>query len=424
MRWRSAAVAVVLLAAIGAVVGLAVRPGGGGAAPSKPPLVAAAEAWSGLVGEPHAPVASGQRVLVVLSAFSLADQVQRAGGRASDRDERRWTATAAAAQQQFLAGLARRGVQIKPEYRFTRTLNGFSALVDAGAIALLERTPGVKGVYPVRVAFPATVSSGPASAGLGRQPSVGLAGLTGRGVTVALLDTGVDLHNPYLHGHVLDGFDVIGNGTDASPQAKPTDPAQLEQHGTEMAGLIVGVGKTAGAGGVAPGATILPIRVAGWQTDDHGGYTVYARADQMLAGLERAVDPNADGDAHDAVRIALIPLVEPFAAFSDSPLARAVSGALSLDTLVVAAAGNDGPGGPAFGSIGGPAGAPDALSVGAFDARGSGSRSASSHGPGSACSSTAGSRSPAQLRPSTRSCSGPPPRAERRPRCPTSSTAA
>ena len=99
---------------------------------------------------------------------------------------------------------------------------------------------------------------------------------------------------------------------------------------------------------------------------------MYARTDQLLAGLEHAVDPNGDGDAHDAARIALIPLVEPFAAFTDGPLARAVAGALRLDTLVVASAGNDGPGGPAFGSVGGPAGAPDALAVGALDSRRSG----------------------------------------------------
>jgi hypothetical protein len=112
--------------------------------------------------------------------------------------------------------------------------------------------------------------------------------------------------------------------------------------------------------------------VAAWQTDSRGDYTVYARTDQLLAGLEHAVDPNGDGDAHDAARIALIPLVEPFAAFTDGPLARAVAGALRLDTLVVASAGNDGPGGPAFGSVGGPAGAPDTLAVGALDSRRSG----------------------------------------------------
>jgi hypothetical protein len=373
MRWRSA-VAVATVAAVAAAAALTVPPREGGAVARGGSRLAAAAGWSGLVGGDRAPVATGRRVLVVLSAFSLADWVERAGGLASDRDERRWSAAAVAAQQQFITDLARRGVRIRPEFRFTRTLNGFSALLDPGAIALLERTPGVRGVYPVRAAFPASVSSrvlpsAAFAAGLGRRPDVRLLGIAGRGVTVALLDTGVDLHKPYLHGHVLDGFDVVGGGPDARARPKPTDPATLEQHGTEMAGLLVGSGGPAGLAGVAPSATVLPIRVAGWQTDQRGGYTVYARTDQLLAGLERAVDPNGDGDAHDAARIALVPLVEPFAAFGDGPLARAAEGALRLDTLVVAAAGNDGPGGPAFGSIGGPGGAPAALTVGAADAR-------------------------------------------------------
>ena len=58
-----------------------------------------------------------------------------------------------------------------------------------------------------------------------------------------------------------------------------------------------------------------------------------------------------------------------YAAFADSPEARAVQGALQLDTLVVAPAGNDGPAGPAYGSISSPGGAPAALTVGAADLR-------------------------------------------------------
>ena len=105
---------------------------------------------------------------------------------------------------------------------------------------------------------------------------------------------------------------------------------------------------------------MLPIRVAGWQPDATGGYALYARTDQLIAGLERAVDPNADGDAHDAARIALVGVAAPYAGFADDPAARAVAGALRLDTLVVAPAGNDGPAGPGFGSISGPGGSPAA----------------------------------------------------------------
>jgi subtilisin family serine protease len=368
MRLRSLAVLAGLAAlVVGAV--LMLPSGGGGAASIAPSRTEEAARWSGLVGGPRARVAVGERVLVVLSAFSLADRVQRAGGLAGDGDERRWTAAAFAAQQQFIADLGRLGVRIRPDYRYTRTINGFSALLDARAIALLERTRGVKGVYPVRVAYPASVSSRLLGKDVDVQPPVALGGYTGRGVTVALLDTGVDLHKPYLHGHVLDGVDVIGDGATARARAHPDDTTQIERHGTETAGLLVGFGGPGGLRGIAPGATVFPVRVAGWQPDFRDGHAVYARSDQILAGLERAVDPNGDGDAHDASRIALIALGEPFAAFADAPLARAAAGALELDTLVIAAAGNDGPAGPTFGSVSGPAGAPAALSVGTLDAR-------------------------------------------------------
>ena len=119
----------------------------------------------------------------------------------------------------------------------------------------------------------------------------------------------------------------------------------------------------------APGATIIPLRVAGWQRDAAGDWAVYGRTDQLIAGLERAVDPNGDGDAHDAARIALVGVVEPFAAFADGPAAEAVTGASALDTLVVVPGGNDGPAGPGFGSVSGPGGAPEALTVAAADLR-------------------------------------------------------
>src|SRR5438105_12752520 len=130
-----------------------------------------------------------------------------------------------------------------------------------------------------------------------------------------------------------------------------------------MAGLIVGSGGPGGMAGVAPAATVLPIRVAGWQRDASARWSVYGRTDQILAGIERAVDPNGDGDAHDAARVALVALSEPFAAFADGPLAQAAAGALRLDTLVVVPAGNDGAAGPLYGSISGPGGAPAALTV-------------------------------------------------------------
>jgi hypothetical protein len=344
----------------------------GGEGSNSQPLRANAS-WQGLAGGARPKVALGQRMIVVLRAPSLADRVARVGGRATDRQERRWRSAVLASQNVLISRLAVQGVQVQTEFRYTRVLNGFSAPLDARALAMLERSPDVVGVYPVRTAYPASVSSRAlvdSSFAPGARPDFRLPGFDGRGVTIALLDTGVDRAQPFLRGRVVNGVDIVGGQTYALAAPKPDDPAQLERHGTQMAALLVGAGGPSGLAGVATGASILPIRVAGWQRDATGAWAIYARTDQLVAGLESAVDPNGDGDAHDAARIALVGLGTPFAAFSDDPVARAVGGALRLDTLVVAPAGNDGAAaGPAFGSISGPGGAPAALTVGAADTR-------------------------------------------------------
>src|SRR2546421_282734 len=275
MRMRSIpALALLALVAAAALVATS------GGARTKAPTSSAS--WIGLAGAPRPRVALGQRMIVVLRSPSLGDRVARAGGFATEKQERSWTAAALASQNVLISRLAVQGVRIRTEFRYARVLNGFSAALAA---------------------------------------------------------------------------------------PKPDDQDQVEEHGTEMAGLLVGGGGPYGLAGVATGASVLPIRVAGWQQDATGGWSVYARSDQIVAGLESAVDPNGDDDAHDAARIALVALAEPYAAFADDPVALAAGGALHLDTLVVVPAGNDGPAGPQFGFVSGPGGGPAALTVGAADMR-------------------------------------------------------
>ncbi|MDX6386490.1 MAG: minor extracellular serine protease Vpr [Gaiellaceae bacterium] len=326
--------------------------------------------WQGLAGAQRPRVAVGQRVIVVLKSPSLADRVGRAGGLATSEEERQWTQSALSSQKLLVARLRVQGVVVQPEFSYTRTLNGFSAAFDARGIALLERAPDVAGVYPVRAAYPASLSSQLlTSSEFGERPNIYLSDKDGRGVTIALLDTGVDRAQPFLRGRVTGGIDIVGGDAGALAAPQPDEPVQLERHGTELAGLLVGSGGPGALAGVAPGATLLPIRVAGWQRDATANWAVYGRTDQVLAGLERAVDPNGDGDAHDAARVALVGVAEPFAGFADSPGALAAEGATRLDTLVVAPAGNDGPAGPGYGSVAGPGGAPAVLTVGAVDLR-------------------------------------------------------
>ena len=362
-----------LPAATLAAVALLVAGGSQGAS-SPATLEAGASAWRGFVDGSRSEVAVGQRMIVVLRNPSLADRVEEAGGRASESEMRRWTAAALAGQKQIAARLSREGVQVVPEFVYTRTINGFAAALDARALALLERDDDVVGVYPVRVAYPAATSStalrtgeyGPDS---GRRAQLRLPGRDGAGVTIALLDTGIDITHPFLRGRLLPGIDVLNADGRALARPHPLDPSRVEQHATQSAGLLVGRGGPQELHGAAPGASLLPIRIAGWQPTADGDHAVYGRTDQLLAGLEWAVDPDADGSSLDAARIAVIGVAEPFAAFADGPIARAVAGAMRLDVLVVAPVGNDGPAGPGYGSVSGPGGAPAALTVGAADGR-------------------------------------------------------
>lgn len=361
-----------LLAAAGFALVALLAAGGGQGAQSIAPTPVGAAGWRGFVDGDRRAVAVGQRMIVVIRQPSLADHVVEAGGRGSETEMRRWTAAALAAQKQLAARLSRQGVQIVPDFVYTRTLNGFSAALDSRALALLERDEDVVGVYPVRVAYPTAARTGPVQAAhlaesAAATASARLPGSDGAGVTVALLDTGIDATHPALRGRLLEGIDILDPNGRGLARANPQDASQLERHATQTAGLLVG--RSVVLTGIAPGATLQPIRVAGWQQSAEGGYAVYGRTDQILAGLERAVDPDANGSAFDAARVAVLGIAEPFASFPDGPLARAIAGAAELDTLVVVPAGNDGPAGPGYGSIAGPGGAPAALTVGAADGR-------------------------------------------------------
>ncbi|MFI6929931.1 type VII secretion-associated serine protease mycosin [Streptomyces sp. NPDC050287] len=146
---------------------------------------------------------------------------------------------------------------------------------------------------------------------------------TGKGITVAVIDTGVDPDNPDLKGRVLDGKDF-------APSSRAGDEhTDYEGHGTGTAGLIAGTGAYGGgkgAFGLAPGAKILPIRVPA-ETEDAMGF---ARPAYFSKAIRYAADANAK-----VINISMASVV------SSPELTAAVKYAVDRGSLVFAAVGNE-----------------------------------------------------------------------------------
>ncbi|KUM67714.1 type VII secretion-associated serine protease mycosin [Streptomyces curacoi] len=162
----------------------------------------------------------------------------------------------------------------------------------------------------------------------------------GEGVTVAVVDTGVDGSHPDLTGQVLKGMDVTGSG-DAQNDTNG--------HGTGMASLIAGHGhgtnNSEGVIGLAPKAKILPIKASS-TGDDY-------RDDQWAEGVRYAVDQGAD----------VINLSFGGSSTSPDPEAtEAIKYALQHNVVVVSGTGNDGTAGLEY-----PAKLPGVVAVGAVD---------------------------------------------------------
>ncbi|MFF7973128.1 type VII secretion-associated serine protease mycosin [Streptomyces sp. NPDC007905] len=154
----------------------------------------------------------------------------------------------------------------------------------------------------------------------------------GRGVTVAVLDTGVEADHPDLAGNVLPAKDMIEFG------AKPGDRAWA-RHGTAMAGIIAGhghgPGRTEGVVGVAPEAKILPVRVILEDGDSARTKARTTRGNALAEGIRWAADHGAD--------VINLSLGDDSASAHPEPGEdEAVQYALQKGVVVVASAGNGG----------------------------------------------------------------------------------
>ncbi|HEX3541482.1 MAG TPA: S8 family serine peptidase [Acidimicrobiales bacterium] len=235
-------------------------------------------------------------------------------------------------------------------------VNGVVADIPTVRIPVLVAIPGVV-VAPNIPVF--ATGMGSLGTSTGRTPAavfpdttgasqLGADGVTGRGVNVAVLDTGID-RLPDFAGRLVAGIDLSGGG----------DPFQdLYGHGTFVAGIVAGDGTSSGGlyRGEAPGAGLISVKVAG-----SSGATDMAT---VIAGIGWAV-ANAATDHIGVLNVSLGGI--PFASTVLNPLDQAVEVAWHKGITVVTSAGNAG---PSNGTIATPGDDPLAITAGASDDNG------------------------------------------------------
>ena len=243
-----------------------------------------------------------------------------------------------------------------------RLKSGGVLSVNAGQLAALQNDAEIEHIsgnhryHTSAVVDPIDVGIGADQvwAGVGALPK-----LTGKGVTVAVIDSGMDLTHNALKGRVLTTVDFTGgDGTDKFG------------HGTHVAAIIAGnqglLPATKMYRGVAAGASLINLRVLG--NDGSGA------ASDVIEAIDWAIDHKGTYN----IRVINLSLGAPvLQSYHDDPVCAAVERAVRAGILVVAAAGNHGltPDGKSItGFVTSPGNSPFALTVGALDTKGTADR--------------------------------------------------
>ncbi|MHC1574364.1 MAG: S8 family serine peptidase [Candidatus Methanogasteraceae archaeon] len=198
-----------------------------------------------------------------------------------------------ASQKSVVGALRDSNIEIKHQYHI---INGITAEIPAESIKEVADLPDVECVYldreihliaPIAAEEPAQArsvgSSGSAElaaeSGEGTEERVWDEGIDGRGIVVAIIDTGIDKNHPDLYGKIIAEKNFVDDGMTADDQ---------NGHGTHCAGIIAGTGEASGGRykGVAPGALLMNARIL----DSEGN----GELSDIIAGIEWAVDNGAD----------------------------------------------------------------------------------------------------------------------------------
>jgi subtilisin family serine protease len=293
--------------------------------------------------------AESGRVVIRLTAESGATAHSKGRNAASAKQAAR------AQQDAFVARVRSIDSGARLVARTQIVLNAVFMQVDASKLADIARDPAVVSVNPVGTYKTDLEETVPYIGAEALQD----AGTTGKGIRVAVLDTGIDYNHVAFGGagaaayaannpaivepgtfptaKVTGGFDFIGGawvpGLTEQPDPDPLDDGALNPanvgvgHGSHVGHIIGGVG------GVAPGVDLYALKVCSSVSSACSGVG-------LIQAMEFAVDPDGDGNLQDRVHIINMSLGSDYGQPFDDDLSLAVENATSVGVLTVAAAGN------------------------------------------------------------------------------------
>ncbi len=231
---------------------------------------------------------------------------------------------------------------IKVNHIYKHVFPGFSVAGKRRDVQMFKKESGIKHSSPVATYHASVEESVPFIGGDKIRSHFDKKDhrLTGKGVKVGVIDTGVDYTHPDLRRNYKGGYDLV-DGDDDPMETKGVE-GKNTSHGTHVAGIIAANGKIKG---VAPEADIIGYRALG-----PGGM---GTSEQVIAAIDKAIE-----DKVDVINLSLGNTING----PDWPTSLALDKATEKGIVAVTSSGNSG---PMVWTVGSPGTSSKAISVGA-----------------------------------------------------------
>ncbi len=332
------------------------RAGGDGVPTAGGPSPSLGDFWD--VGGHHDVIVTFVEPCVVEKRLALEAAGHSSGGTLGDASRQHKQALEEA-HSTFLSAIRGRFPHLAVNQEYTTVLNGLALSASSEALDWMSEHPSVRTIEPDTLVSVALDESVPLINADDLWATINASGanITGKGIVVSVMDTGIDYSHPDLggtgnrtndlanvtggtHPRIIGGWDVVNNDADFWDG---------HFHGTHCAGIV---GANGSVVGVAPDADFLIYKVL---SDGGSG-----PSSGVISGVELTADPDDDGDTSDHADVGSMSL----GGFGhpDDAKCTAVDNAMAAGVVMSVAAVNDGPN---YETLGSPGCARDIISVGA-----------------------------------------------------------